>query len=309
MFQRQEYNMENKTAKTTLSVIMILLAASGWGLIGVFSRPLSSADISSVQMTFIRSIIVAVGMGLLLLIKDQKLLCIRLKDFWLFLGTGIISIIFFNVCYFSTIGMTTLATASILLYTAPCFVMLMSAVFFKEKITVQKLAALILAFLGCLLVSGFAGGDISLTALIMGIGSGLGYASYSIFGKVALKKYHTFTVIFYTFLVSSAGLLPFAGLPNIITAFAADTHTVFLALGLGIVSTFMPYICYTAGLMHVEAGKASVLAFAEPMVATIAGILLFHEQLHLKNAMGIVLIFLAIVLLNIPLNRNSRKMV
>lgn len=301
--------MENKTTTTSLSVIMILIAASGWGMIGVFSRPLSSASLSSVQMTFIRSIIVTVGMGLLLLIKDWKLLRIKLKDCRLFLGTGIISIVFFNVCYFSAIGMTTLATASILLYTAPCFVMLMSALFFKEKITIQKLAALVLAFLGCMLVSGFAGGEISLAALLIGIGSGLGYASYSIFGKVALKRYHTFTVIFYTFLVSSACLLPFAGLPSVITAFVTDTHTVFLALGLGIISTFMPYICYTAGLQHVEAGKASVLAFAEPMVATIAGILLFHEQLHLKNAMGIVLIFGAIVLLNIPLNKKISKKV
>ena len=287
--------------KTSLSVIMILLAASGWGLIGVFSRPLSAAGLSSVQMTFIRSIIVTIGMGLLLLIKDRTLFLIKLKDFWLFLGTGIISIVFFNVCYFSAIGMTTLATASILLYTAPCFVMLMSAVFFKEKVTVQKLAALVLAFLGCMLVSGFAGGEISPIALLIGIGSGLGYASYSIFGKVALQKYHTFTVIFYTFLVSSVCLLPFAGLTGVITAFSTDIQTVLLALGLGIISTFMPYICYTAGLQHVEAGKASVLAFAEPMVATIAGILLFHEQLHLKNAVGIGLIFGAIILLNIPL--------
>lgn len=299
--------MENKTSKTALSVIMILLAASGWGLIGVFSRPLSTAGLSSIQMTFIRSIIVTLGIGLLLFMKDRTLLHIKLKDFPLFLGTGIISIVFFNVCYFSTIGMTTLATASILLYTAPCFVMLMSAVFFKEKITLQKLAALVLAFWGCILVSGFAGGEISPIALLIGIGSGLGYASYSIFGKAALQKYHSFTVIFYTFLVSSACLLPFAGLPGIILTFTADIRTVLLALGLGIVSTFMPYICYTTGLEHVEAGKASVLAFAEPMVATIAGILIFHEQLHLKNAVGIGLIFGAIVLLNVPLHKQKRQ--
>lgn len=296
--------MKNKTSKTSLSVIIILIAASGWGMIGVFSRPLSAADLSSIQMTFIRSIIVIIGMGLLLLIKDRTLFRIKLKDFGLFLGTGIISIVFFNVCYFTAIEMTTLATACILLYTAPCFVMLLSALFFKEKITAQKLIALAFAFPGCMLVSGFAGGDISLTALMIGIGSGLGYASYSIFGKAALKKYHTFTVIFYTFLVSSICLLPFAGLPSIMTAFTTDTHTVLLALGLGIVSTFMPYICYTAGLKHVEAGKASVLAFAEPMVATIAGILIFHEQLHLKNALGIGLIFGAIVLLNVPLHKR-----
>lgn len=299
--------MENKTAKTALSVIMILIAASGWGLIGVFSRPLSTTGLSSIQMTLIRSIVVIAGIGLLLLIKDRTLFRIKWRDFWLFLGTGLISIVFFNVCYFSTIEMTTLATASILLYTAPCFVMLMSAMFFKEKITAQKLIALALAFGGCMLVSGFAGGDISFMALIIGIGSGLGYASYSIFGKVALQKYHTFTVIFYTFLVSSICLLPFADLPNVILTFTADTRTLLLALGLGIVSTVMPYICYTTGLKHVEAGKASVLAFAEPMVATIAGILIFHEPLHLKNALGIGLIFGAIVLLNIPLQRRKHN--
>ena len=134
--------------KTTTSVIMILTAATGWGLIGVFSRPLSAAGLNAMQITGIRSLIVVIGMGVFLSVKDRSLFRIRLKDFWMFLGTGLFSIIFFNVCYFLTIEQTTLAAASILLYTAPCFVMLMSALFFKERVTVQKLAALVLAFAG-----------------------------------------------------------------------------------------------------------------------------------------------------------------
>lgn len=290
-------------SKTTISVIMILIAASGWGIIGVFSRPLSSAHLTAMQITFIRSILVAIGMGIFLLLKDRNLLRIKIKDLWIFLGMGLVSIVFFNICYFLTINQTTLATASILLYTAPCFVVLMSAWFFKEKITGQKVAALVLAFVGCILASGFAGGDIRTISLMTGIGSGLGYASYSIFGKVALKKYQTFTVIFYTFVVATIGLLPFSHVPMIASTLANDLSSALYALGLGTVSTFMPYIFYTNGLQHVEAGKASVLAFAEPMVATIAGIAIFKEPLHLKNAMGILLIFLAIVLLNIPVGR------
>lgn len=293
--------------KTTTSVIMILTAATGWGLIGVFSRPLSAAGLNAMQITGIRSLIVVIGMGVFLSVKDRSLFRIRLKDFWMFLGTGLFSIIFFNVCYFLTIEQTTLAAASILLYTAPCFVMLMSALFFKERVTVQKLAALVLAFAGCILVSGFAGGEIRTVALLTGIGSGLGYASYSIFGKVALKKYESFTVIFYTFVVSSVCLLPFIRLPEMFSICFQTTGTLFEALGLGIISTFMPYICYTGGLKWIEAGKASVLAFAEPMVATIAGIVIFKETLHFKNALGIALIFLAIVLLNIPIGKNRQE--
>lgn len=290
-----------------VSVIMILTAAAGWGVIGVFTRPLTAAGLSAIQTTIVRSLTVTVGMGIFLLIKDKSLFRVKLKDFWIFLGTGLISIVFFNVCYFLTIGKTTLATASVLLYTAPCFVMLMSAVFFKEKITAQKLAALVIAFLGCALASGFAGGDISLTVLLTGIGSGLGYASYSIFGKVALKKYHTFTLIFYTFLVASIGLLPFSNIGGAVSALTTNMTAVLCALGLGLISTFMPYIFYTTGLKHVDAGKASVMAFAEPMVATVAGILIFKETLQLSNALGILLIFAAIVLLNIPLKKKENK--
>lgn len=293
--------------KTAISIVKILTAATGWGLIGVFSRPLSAAGISALQLTFIRSVVVMAGIGLFLFSKDRSLFRIRLRDFWMFLGTGLVSIIFFNICYFTTIQHATLAAASMLLYTAPCFVMLMSALFFKEKITAQKLAALALAFAGCALVSGFSGGEITLFSLLTGIGSGFGYATYSIFGKVALEKYDTFTVIFYTFVVSGFGLLVFARPLDTFFAVTEEPSSLAAALGLGLVSTVMPYIFYTGGLKYVEAGKASVLAFAEPMVATVAGVVIFHETLHMKNAAGILLIFTAIVLLNIPLKKRSAQ--
>ena len=87
-------------SKTTSSVIKILLAAVGWGLIGVFSRPMLAMGLNAVQITFIRSLVVAIGMGLFLLVKDKSLFRVQVKDFWIFLGMGLLSIVFFNVCYF-----------------------------------------------------------------------------------------------------------------------------------------------------------------------------------------------------------------
>lgn len=285
---------------------MILIAASEWGIIGIFTRALNEFGFDTIQITFIRSIITAVLMGVFLLTKDRSLLRIRLRDFRIFLGTGIVSIVFFNVCYFMAIQLTTLSAASVLLYTAPCFVMLMSALFFKEKITVQKLLALVIALPGCALASGFAGGDISALALLTGLGAGIGYAAYSIFGKVALKKYHTFTIIFYTFTVATVGLLPFANIPHMVQILGFNGGAVMYSLGLGTISTFMPYLLYTFGLENIEAGKASVLAFAEPMVAAITGIIVFGEYLNFKIALGIDMIFLAIVLLNIKFKRFGK---
>lgn len=290
------------------AAVKILIAGFGWGIIGVFSRPLSAAGLSAVQITCIRSVIVAVGMAVILLVKDRSLFRIKLKDLWMFLGTGLLSIVFFNICYFLTIERATLAAASILLYTAPCFVLVMSAIFFGEKITIQKIVALILAFAGCTLVSGFSGGQMSWFAVMTGIGSGFGYALYSIFGTVALKKYRPFTVTFYTFLVASAGLLPISEVGEIMQVLTKALYVLGNGLALGLISTLLPFIFYTAGLKQMEAGKASVLAFAEPLVATIAGILIFKEKLNVQNGAGMGLIFLAILLLNIPLNVGKRRM-
>ncbi len=289
------------------AVFKILIAGFGWGIIGMFSRPLSAAGLSAVQITCVRSVIVAVGMAVILFVKDRSLLRIQLKDLWMFLGTGLLSIVFFNICYFLTIERAALAAASILLYTAPCFVLLMSAIFFREKITAQKTIALILAFAGCALVSGFSGGRMSLFALMTGIGSGFGYALYSIFGTLALKKYQPFTVTFYTFLVASAVMLPMSGVGVIMQVLTEDLYVLGNGLALGLISTLLPFIFYTAGLKQMEAGKASVLAFAEPLVAAIAGIMIFKEKLNTQNGAGIGLIFLAILLLNIQINMGRQR--
>lgn len=279
----------------------ILIAAAGWGLIGLFSRPLGSAGVSSLQMTFLRGAFVVVGLGLWMLLRDRKLFRIDWRDGWMFLGTGLVSIVFFNICYFTTIQLTTLSVASILLYTAPCFVMLMSAIFFRERVTAQKLGALVLAFGGCALVSGIGVQGITPKGLLIGLGAGFGYATYSIFGKLALRKYHSFTLIFYTFAVSTLCLLPFAGVPGLMRTLTQSPRAALASAGLGLVATVMPYILYTEGLERVEAGRASVLAFAEPMVATLAGIVAFGEALSLRSTLGIALIFTAIVLLNVPM--------
>ena len=287
-------------SKQGIAVGKILAAGVGWGVIGVFSRPLSAAGLNAVQITFVRSVITALGMALFLLVTDRSGFRICPRDIWMFLGTGLLSIVFFNICYFLTIERATLAAASILLYTAPCFVLLLSALLFHEKITVQKLSALILAFAGCVLVSGFTGGQMSGFAVLTGIGSGIGYALYSIFGSVALKKYQPFTVIFYTFLIASVGLIPFSAVPETVSVLAADVSVSASGLALGLLSTLLPFILYTGGLKDIEAGKASVLAFAEPLVATAAGIVIFKEQMTLQNGLGIALIFAAILLLNLP---------
>ncbi len=288
----------------SLAPIFIIMAGACWGVIGLFSKRLSELGFSPVQTVFLRFGLATVLLWLYVLIFDRGKLKIRFKDFWMFLGTGILSLTLFSTLYFTTIQNTTLSLAAVLLYTAPCFVMLMSALLFREKIGLKKIAALLLAFSGCIFTTGLFEalvgakplGSISLTGILTGIGAGFGYALYSIFGTVALKKYDTVTVTVYTFLTVTLALSPFC-LGGEFFALFRDGAAVPSAVGITLISTLLPYLLYTQGLKHTQAGKASVLAFSEPLVATLAGLLFFCERLTLGSTAGMLLIFCSIMLL------------
>lgn len=75
---------------------------------------------------------------------------INLRDIWMFIGTGIISVVLFNLFYLTTFTLSSLSVAVMLLYTAPVFVMLLSLLLFKERLTFSKILALCSTISGCL---------------------------------------------------------------------------------------------------------------------------------------------------------------
>jgi len=298
--------------KRALSVAAIVIGASFWGVIGVFSRELNDRELDSLQVTEVRCIVTAVALALILLIYDRKLLKIDPKDIWMFFGTGVVGIISFNVLYFEAAKIVSLSMTAVLLYTAPFFVVIMSAFLFKEKLTKQKGLSLILAFGGCLLISGVIGSATGFngTGFLLGLGSGIGYALYTIFSKFALKKYHPFTLTFYTFFVAGICLIPFCEIPHMVDVAVNVDGAIFWMLALGLLITLLPYFLYNFGLKGMDAGVASVLAFIEPMVATVAGFVIYSESPTVFNLLGIALILAAVVLLNIQFgNRESSELV
>jgi len=192
--------------------VFVTGAAILWGILVIFIKNLSSAGLESMEIVSLRAYGAAFILMIGLLLYNKKLLKIRLKDAWCFVGTGVVSIVFFSYCYFKNVTVSSVAVSSILMYTSPIWVTLFARVVFREKISKQKLVALVMAFAGCVLVSGITGGvgRVSVEGLLLGLGSGIGYGLYSIFGRIALEKgYHPMTVSAYTFLFACVGVLPF----------------------------------------------------------------------------------------------------
>jgi drug/metabolite transporter, DME family len=290
-----------------MSILMITLAATLWGIIAIFVKHLAIIGFTPMEIVAIRvtvAFIILLAIGLISF-KDQ--IKIQTKDIPLFIGSGIVSIVFFNWCYFTTINQMNLSLAVILLYTAPAMVVLFSRILFKEKLTIQKFVAVIGTLLGCVFITGIGSNsteDLTMIGLLTGLGSGLGYALYSIFGKIALIQYKPFTITFYTFLMATVFLLPFTSLWE-----KADLlfqiNTLLWALGLGLLPTVIAYFFYTKGLEKIESSKAAIIATIEPIVATILGIFLYHEGMGFMQMIGTGLIFSSVIMVNLTRKTTS----
>ena len=289
--------------------LQIIAAAALWGCIGLFLKLLTAAGLTSMQGVALRSVAGVLFYGLFLFLTDRKALFIVPRDWYYFFGTGVCSLLFFNWCYFNAITRSSMSVAAVLLYTAPVFVTLMSALFFREAITPVKLTALAVTFAGCVLVTGLfplGQAHIPPKAVLFGLGSGFGYALYSIFGKFVLNRYSPSTVTFCTILFCAIFSLPLSGIHTNLAALR-DWRAWAGTLGMGVLCCALPYHLYTAGLKDAEPGKAAILATIEPFVAAALGILFFHETVTPFRLLGMAAILGAVLLLNVPSKGTRSK--
>ncbi len=284
--------------KHYLSYIYVILGAACWGLIGVFNRTLGAEGVSVWNRVTIRNFLSFVLLTVVFALIRRSVFRIRLRHLPIFMGAGLFSVLGLAVTYFNCQMHCSLAVAGILLYLAPSFVVLMSALFWKAPITKRKIAALVLSFLGCALVSGIMSGalTVSATGLGLGVAAGFCYATYTIFAHYGLKHYDSLTMIYWTFVFAGLGSLLFLDWPTLAPALPSGMTWLGI-VGLVVVATVLPYLFYTKGLEGVESGKASIIANVEPVVAALTGIVFYQELMDIWTVLGIVCVLGGVVLL------------
>lgn len=284
--------------KQSTAYLFAVAGASFWGFTGLFVQNMYRYNIEPDQVVALRMAGSALILFLAVALVRPYLLKIRWYDLPHFIGLGVGSIALFNWCYFTVMNEASLSIAVVLLYTSPVFVALISRFVFKEKITMNKLAAILLTIAGCALVAGLlpgGAGGMSLSILMIGLLSGLCCGLYSILGKFVTPKYHSITITAYTMLTGGVVMIPFSGL---LANEEAIQEPMMWMYGLGgiLLSTIAAYILFTIGLKYIESGKAAILSTVEPMVAIVIGVFAFGDRLSSWQGLGIVLIFSAVVL-------------
>ncbi len=292
------------------SYTCIFIAGSLWGTIGLFVKLMEQSGSTSSYTSFLR-----MGLGLVLLVaitlikdgpgafrigKGTLISCILL---------GFICQAIYNLAYSNAVNAIGVALSSVLLYTSPIFTSITSFLFFHEKLGQRKLIALFINIIGCALtVTGgsFTGLSFAVSGLLFGIAAGFCYSLAPIFGRLAADEGSPFAVSTYNFLFATIFLAvftrPWSGVED-------PLNLKLLAIGVGfaLIPTALGYIFYFSGLKNItESSKVPVVASIETVVATMIGMVVFHEDLHLGNMIGILCVLGSIAIMNLRWRREGQ---
>ncbi len=293
-------NTNDSPSAAKLGALLVFLAGATWGCVGLFIRPLASMGYSNFQLAWVRALITAIIFFIYIMVRKPDALYVKPRDIWCFLGTGLVSVVFFCICYYTTISFTSLSVAAVFMYTSPAFVLILSHFFFGDSVTPLKIGAVALVIVGCTFVSGLAVGvpQLPLIGVLTGLGSGIGYASYSVFSRFAIQRgYESITITFWTFFIAAIGA-SFISSPGAALAhmFSAPESIPWL-VGLAVCNAVIPYALFTAGLKYVENSRAAIIVSVEVVVASLVGTFVFGEPFMWFNGVGMALVLFAVALL------------
>lgn len=283
--------------------LMVLTAGALWGTIGFFATLLSNLGLGAAPVAFFRLLSASIMLALILLVKGKGIRLFKISRRGLIscMLVGFVSQAFYNVCYMNVIEQGGMATAAVFLYTSPIYVALISRILFKEALTKNKILAILINIVGCIIT--VTGGDfstmkLSIFGLIMGILAGFTYALLPILSRTGADKEDPFTSAFYG-QAFGALLLFFLIRPYNGIGAEFSLQMLLVLIGFGIVPSAMGYIVYYAGIGKViETSRIPVLASVETVVAAVVGLVVFGQGLSLMKVIGIALVLCSIAVMN-----------
>jgi DME family drug/metabolite transporter len=272
------------------------MAAVLWGIIGPLSRLAFQEGIAPMEVAFWRAVLTWIFFASHAAVKGETHL--EPRDIPMLIFFGISGVSCFYGVYQLAVNKGGAALASVLLYTAPAWVAVMSRFFFKETMTPVKLIALVMTLAGVAGIS-FGGGDISagqdlrfnLPAILFGLASGFCYALYYILGKHFSNRYTSPNLFLYILPIGAITLFPWV-------PFAHKTLTAWTAMGLlAFLSTYGAYFFYYLSLQYLEPTRAAITATLEPVMAAIVAYFWWNEFFSFTGYVGSFLILSSVVLM------------
>jgi DME family drug/metabolite transporter len=269
--------------------VSVATLAASWGFIAIL---VSAVDLDATVLVFYRLALAAATVAAIALGGRRRAL-LRPGPAWP--GTAAIGLVLAAhwSLFFLTIKLASVAVAVVTVYTAPLFISAVAPFLLPESWSRVALAALVPAAAGIVLIAlaGNGGGHVRPLAVATGLGAGALYAVLVIGGKRLRLQLHPVSFAFWTYLVAAVALAPVLAvsarvLPN-------SWREAGALLLLGVVFTGVSGVLYVTLLGHVTAQAIGVLAFVEPVSASLLAWAILGQSIGAVVLVGGALVLIA----------------
>lgn len=204
------------------------------------------------------------------------------------------------------------AVATILMYLSPVWVTLLSVIVFHDKPSKNGILAIVICLAGAVLSADLLSmGQVRLDPLgiLMGIVNGFGLALQILIPRYFADRYSKDTMLVYGFLGAALVLGFFVDFGQIGAALTADSRLEFLGaiLMLSVLCTMVANISYVKSSDYITASESSILGALEVVVGSLAGFLVYHEQLKLLQFLGMILVIGGAIISQMPEKPLARR--
>ncbi len=288
-----------------LSRIKLLVAMLIFGSIAVFVKnvPLRSAEVA-----LFRAILAILAIGLVLLLKKTNPVRGVNRKTLLFLLLSGAAMGFNWILLFEAYNYTTTSIATLCYYFAPVLVTVLCPFLFREKMTVKQGVCFALSTLGVVLivgVSGTGGGD-PLTGILLALGAAVLYATVVLFNK-GISGVDGISRTFLQFCAAALVLTPYVALTGGFEIGSITATGLGFLLAVGLVHSGLAYCLYFSALRDMPGQEASLLSYADPLLAVILSVTLLREPITVWQIVGGVLILGFSILNEIDFKKKTHK--
>lgn len=279
--------------------MLILGAAALWGLSATAAKALLDQNVDTILIVQTRVTFSCLLMLAYVLLFKPQILRVPFKDLYRFALLGMIGVAGANFTYYFTIKESTVATAILIQYTAPILVLAYEVMAKEEQLSAVKIVAAVLSLAGCFLAAGAYDVHvlkITPIGVVTGIGSVLSFAFLNVSMRHLVGRYSVWTVILYSLAFASIMWMVINPPWNIV-AHLPEPGMWGILVGFAAISVLIPHTLYASGLRFVVSSRAIITSTFEPIVAIVSAALLLGEYLQPVQAIGAVLVIVAIVVL------------
>lgn len=278
----------------------------------IFIRYLTvNFQIPAFVLAFWRDLFVVITLVIVLSITKPALLTAPKKVFPKYVYYGLV-LAGFNIFWTFSVERNGAAVATVLIYTSAAFTAVLGWLLLKESLGLIKIFAVTASLIGCIFVSGVYELTMwkqSSFGILMGLGSGLGYAVYSLVGRsFANRKVNIWTSLLYSFGFATIYLFVFNflggdKLPGTVPDLSGylwlgDSVIGWLVLfALGAIPTILGFGLYNASMQYLPSSIANLVATMEPVFTVITAYFLLGEVLNGTQIFGSLVIIGAVFIM------------